>query len=128
MFHYRLTWENLQLSCSQNRGIILKNNLFRGPSLGALLLLLPALIFVISLFWHIGQAPAQEQVYSYTGPAFEPFRIVTLHYGPPYPPCVQGGYVTGSIRFHSAPAFTQAGLGSNQIHSYGVTSGAHRHS
>ncbi len=41
-----------------------------GPRFAALLLFLPALVFVASLFWHIGQAPAQVQTYSYIGPAF----------------------------------------------------------
>jgi hypothetical protein len=36
-----------------------------------LLLLSLALVFVVSLFWHIGPAPAQVQTFTYQGPAFD---------------------------------------------------------
>jgi hypothetical protein len=64
-----------------------------GPRFVALLLFLPALVFVVSLFSHIGQAPAQVQTYSYTGPAFN-FSACLLSYGTS-PPCV-GSSVAGS--------------------------------
>ena len=48
----------------------MRNISSRGPGFVALLLFLPAFIFVASLFWHIAPAPAQVQTFTYTGEAF----------------------------------------------------------
>jgi hypothetical protein len=50
----------------------MRNISIHGPRFAALLLFLPALVFVASLLWSIVPAPAQEQVYTYTGQAFDP--------------------------------------------------------
>jgi hypothetical protein len=70
----------------------MRNILRHGPRFGALLLLLPALVFVVSLFWRIGPAPAQVQVYSYAGQGFNPSNCKTdgTHTFEP-------GYVTGTL-------------------------------
>jgi hypothetical protein len=83
------------------QGDILGNNLFRGPGFGALLLFLPALVFVVSLFWHIGPAPAQVQTVVYSGPAFDLSRCAQPT--GPYPPnvCITGS-ISASVTFVGA--------------------------
>ncbi len=63
-----------------------------GPRFAALFLLFPELVFVVSLFWHIGQAPAQVQTYYYQGPYFDNSTCTpnATH------TCV-GGSVSGSV-------------------------------
>ena len=64
----------------------MRNIVNHGPRFAALLLFLPALVFVAVLLANIGQAPAQVQTYSYTGVAFNVPTCVTFYGGSP--PCV----------------------------------------
>src|SRR4051812_18991003 len=93
--HYRLKCENLQLSYKRT-GDIVGNHLARGPGFGALLLLFPALAFVVSLLWSIVPAPAQTQTYTYTGPAFDIATCQALYGTTSYPQCI-GGSITGTL-------------------------------
>jgi len=74
----------------------LGNKISRSSGFGALLFVLPALVFVASLFWPIIQAPAQVQTYNYIGPAFDVPTCQILYGTTNYPQCV-GGNITGSI-------------------------------
>jgi YD repeat-containing protein len=69
-----------------------------GPRFAALLLLLPALVFVLSLFWHIGPAPAQVTNYTYQGPAFDIPTCNSVIGGPPS--LCRTGAVTASVTIY----------------------------
>jgi len=69
----------------------MRNILHRGPRFAALLLLLPALVFVASLFWHIVPAPANTSYYR--GPALD-IPYCQVHGGS----CTcENGSITGSV-------------------------------
>jgi hypothetical protein len=95
----------------------MRNIVNHGPRFAALLLFLPAFAFMASLFWHIGQAPAQVQTYSYTGPAFN-FSACLLSYGTS-PPCV-GSSIAGSVTF-IMPAGYSGSLSTSKIIAYGFS-------
>jgi len=92
----------------------MRHILNHGPRFGALLLLLPALLFVASLFWRIGPAPAQEQIFTYQGQAFTNTGICTP--GPPVT-CV-GGSISGSVVFNGVAAGYTGGVSTGSMSSF----------
>src|SRR5271169_6285910 len=79
----------------------MRNILNHGPRFGALLLFLPAFIFVVSLFWHIGQAPAQVQTAVYAGPSFVVSRCAQPT-GPYSPNVCVTGSISATVTFNGA--------------------------
>jgi YD repeat-containing protein len=91
------------------------------PRFAALLLLLPALVFVASLFWHIGQPSAQT--YVYIGPNWSVSQCVAHGGGSA---CINGS-ITGTVTLNGiAPGFTGAvtvsKVSSYQLNASGMSS------
>ena len=82
----------------------MRNIFNHGPRFAALLLFCPALVFVVSLFWRIGQAPAQVQTYSYSGLAFD-VSWCQANYPMPPPTCPASS-ITGSVTFAVSAGYT----------------------
>src|SRR5271155_2358359 len=75
----------------------MRNIVNHGPRFVALLLLLPILVFVASLFLDIRQTVAQVQKYDYTGPDFDIPTCESIT-GLTAPPCTNGS-ITASFTF-----------------------------
>jgi RHS repeat-associated protein len=87
-----------------------------GPRFAALLLFMPALVFVAVLLAGIGPAPAQIQTYYYQGPAFDVGLCNTYYPSPP--PFCAGGAVSGDV------IFDMTGGGGYNVLSYDFSGGS----
>src|SRR5262249_17985306 len=85
------------IKLSETQGDILRN-IFKGPGFGALLLVLPGLVFILSLLWQIVPAPAQVATFTYQGPAFDMALCQTWVAGPPS--LCRTGSVTGTATIY----------------------------
>jgi hypothetical protein len=96
----------------------MRNILYRGPRFAAFLLLLPTLVFVLSLLWQIGPAAA-VQAYYYQGPPYDPSEC------PGGVNCVTGS-VTATVTLNVPAGYTgsvtQSGISSYSITGSGVGS------
>jgi YD repeat-containing protein len=98
----------------------MRNISSRGPGFVALLLFLPALLFVVSLFWHIGQPSAQTATVVYIGPAFSVSYCESIQ--PPFtaPPCT-GGSITASFTFNDLTPGYSGGLSKPDLASWSIS-------
>jgi hypothetical protein len=108
---------------NRNRGIsgginFMRNILNHGPRFAALLLFLPALIFVVSLFWHIGQTSAQVQSYEFIGPAMT-VADCEAHFINASPPC-EDSSMTVAVTFNGIAANYTGTVHATNIASYSM--------
>jgi YD repeat-containing protein len=98
----------------------MRNILHRGPRFAAFLLLLPALVFVLSLLWQIVPAPAQTQTFQYIGPAWSISDCQGLGLG--VPPCTNGS-VAGFVALDGVASNFSGTVNASHVSSYALFAG-----
>ena len=93
----------------------MQNIVNHGPRFAPLLLILPALVFVLSLLWSIVPAPAQVVGY-YIGPPWDISACESLFHTTA-PPCINGS-VVGSVTFAGVSSTFTGSVTGSQVTSY----------